>query len=113
MIEVVPMTREHYDAIYGEPLKLSLRGVAALVDGKPEGVMAFHLARGQNRIVFKATEELRKHPMTIMRMAKKMEQMGVRSATVTCDDDIEAAPRFLERLGFVPVDGNEWKRFDG
>ena len=77
---------------------VAIGGIAYLPDG---GVLSF----------LEATDEARKYAVTLHREAKRSlsaaARAGHRVVVAVCDYRIEAAPRWLKRLGFEPVEGLE------
>lgn len=89
-----------------------IRAVTGRVDGKIVGIGGIaYLPDGTVAAFLEATDEARRHAVTLNREARKAlseaAKAGHRVVVALADSSIEAAPRWLKRLGFAPVEGQE------
>lgn len=107
--EIRPATARDFVAFYGAPPATTVRAYVADLDGDILGIagISFH---GSLLIAFSDIKpEMRKFPITIMRGARKVLDMTRAPILAYPDPDIEGAPRLLERLGFVNLDGTVYR----
>jgi topoisomerase IA-like protein len=84
-----------------------IRAVTGRVDGRIVGIGGIaYLPDGTVAAFLEATDEARKYAVTLHKTALRSLK-GYRKLVALCDPEIEAAPRWLKRLGFEPVDGLE------
>lgn len=92
----------------GLQLDLRIRGVTAERDGAPIAVGGLaYLPDGTAVAFLEGAEHVPAAPIAFTKAVKRgladARARGVRSITAAAQDDISAAPRWLERLGFVPL----------
>jgi hypothetical protein len=110
MIEIIPATKEHVDALYDEPLGLTVKAYAAVDGEKVMGVAGVYWSNG-NKVAFaNFTEELRNKPRILIAGARKMAKMMGEGTIARCDPNIEKAGSFLKHLGFTQLEGDIWTR---
>lgn len=85
-----------------------IRAVTGRVDGRIVGIGGIaYLPDGTVAAFLEATDEARRHAVTLHREARKVlseaARAGHRMVVALADTSIEAAPRWLKRLGFEPV----------
>lgn len=107
-VAIIPSRASDVEHFSNKPPPYTLNALTAVLDGEvigmggtarlPDGtLMAFlELKPGANRYAV----TLHKTALRIMREAK---ERGARRILATADPSIEAAPRWLERLGFKPT----------
>lgn len=103
MIKVVPATYDMVRSFYGHGLAHSMRALAAVRGEEVLGVVGVYPEHGRQVIFMDVKDELRSHPMAFARGSKVVMRWLRESRMPThamCDETIEAAERFLERLGF-------------
>jgi hypothetical protein len=108
MIEIVPATKEHINALYDEPPGLTVRAIAAVDGEKVLGVAGTYYGNGQKVAFANLTEELRKKPRALVAGARIMAKMMGKGTIARCDANIDKADSFLRHLGFKPLDGDIW-----
>ena len=121
-IELVPCTAEHVQRFLPEPLPWRIRALTALAGDTIVGIGGLSVLPDGTMMAFlQVTEEdAKRYPVALLRAAKRTIQQaidaGTRRIVAKVDDSREAAPRFLEHLGFVrcsDVDGETvylWQR---
>lgn len=105
---VVEATQKHLESLEYRPTK-SLRGWSVLDGDRVVGFAGVYISNGNRVLVSNITDELRRHPVALYRIARKL--VGeIGHVYAFCDMEIEAAPRFLRHLGFEPVKGTLWEK---
>lgn len=108
MVEIIPATSEILKAHYKEPFGKSVYAIAAVEDGRVLGVAGFYY-RPVGAVVFADISELRSRPKVLIRgyrmILEKIRQKGL-TAYAKCDQQIEAAERFLRHIGFQPFEND-------
>ena len=89
-----------------------IKAITGRVDGRIVGIGGIaYLPDGTIGAFLEATDEARKHAVTLYKAAKQIlddaAKAGHRTIVAIGDPEIEAVPRWLKRLGFEPVDGTE------
>ena len=108
MIEIVPATKEHINALYDEPPGLTLKAYAALDGDKVIGVAGVYWYAG-NKVGFaNFTEEIRKKPRVIVRGLRIMKEMLEGELMVICDPAVDKAENFLKHIGFEHTKNHTW-----
>ena len=105
--EIVPLRREHLIERYGEMgAGPTIKGIAALLDGRVIAIAGFRLVQGKVWVVFcDLTDEARPLKVTMHRTALKLmaeAKTQHRRILAVCDEREPTAPRWLKRLGFEP-----------
>jgi hypothetical protein len=116
-IALRPVQPGDYEAIYGEPLKHSVRGFTVTIDGEPRGMAGVAYVNGQVNAFSKGLPGIpKKWIVRGIRLTLKMiEQMDCPVLAVA-DPAIPTAPEFLEKCGFERVTTNSqgevfrWRR---
>ena len=113
MNQIVPLTRQILDDFCQDPPTVTVKGIAAQVDGRTTGV-AGYFPEGERYIVFiKLTDELRADKRAIIKGIRLLNQMvSARKLPLHAikDDCIEGAETLLRHAGFTPIRGNLYGR---
>ena len=114
MISLAPATHADFEAVFGSPAPWRIRGVAAHEEGAcvALGGLAYG-PDGQAHAFYAGTEAVQRFPVAITRAVMTglaaARARGVRRIVAECDTSIEAAARWLARLGFRPTEvANVW-----
>jgi len=112
MIIVTPTTPEDVHEFRQATPPYRIRAVTGRVDGKIVAIGGLaYLPEGGVMAFLEATDEARKHAVTLHKEAKRAllsaARAGHRSVMALCDPEVAAAPRWLERLGFEPVEDSK------
>jgi N-acetylglutamate synthase-like GNAT family acetyltransferase len=118
-----PATSADFIAMFGQPPKWRVRGLAAEIDGKLVGLggLALMMPCETWCAFMRATDEFRARPIALhragLRMMAEAKRLGIRRLVALAEPGIEAAPRWLARFGFAPQDIDDatvwvWKRTD-
>lgn len=104
---IVPATAMHWEQFYGAPPPRSFRGLVAVHDGVPLAIGGTYV-QGDCKVAFAAVkpemrERFRKTGVRLAREVMAMIRASGVPVLAVADPQIEAAPRFLEHLGFHPV----------
>ena len=110
MTKIVPATSAHVKALYEPAPGPSVRAFAALDGEEVIGVGGTYSSNGNVVAFLNATDKLRERPVSLMKLARRMETLREGAVYATCDPAIEAAKRFLEHLGFSKIGGDLWHR---
>lgn len=108
-IEVRPATPADIEAYAVEQSPYRVRALVGLVDGVIVAIGGVaYLPNGTVLAFMNLEQEARERaPVTMLRVAKQVvadaHARGVAVINALCDESIEAAPRFLRRLGFREV----------
>jgi hypothetical protein len=95
--------------VIGEPLPFRIKAITLEIDGRVLGLggLAFPPGGGPPWAFVQQCPEAKRYPISFHRAGLAAMQMirdtGVPEVVATADADNEAALRWLERLGFVPV----------
>lgn len=97
--------------VIGEPLPYRIWAITGEVEGRVLGVGGLtFFPDGVVRVFAALTDEARTYKVTLHKAALRVLAMaraaGYRRMVTYADPDIEAAERWLERLGFEPVEIN-------
>jgi hypothetical protein len=100
--------------IYGTPPDYRVRAIAGEVGGEviAVGGIAF-LPNGSHVAFLRADDKARQFPMALHKaglfIIKEARRLGIKRLVAYAEDGIEAAERWLKRLGFEPAeyDGQE------
>ena len=99
-MKIVPLTKEIIEAYDGETPK-SVRGFAVEENGKILGCAGSYLNSGHLMVWMDAKDELRKKPIAMVKLCKKLWTLPHGNRVYAyCDRNFEAAGRFLEHFGF-------------
>ena len=104
-VEIRPATPADIDAYAVEQSPYRVRAYTALVNGRIIGLGGVaYLPNGAVMAFLNINEDARSYPVTLCKVAvrviREAHERGVKTINAVCDDKIEAAPRFLRRLGF-------------
>lgn len=110
MIELVPATKEHIEAMYGETQGRTVRAIAAVEDGKVLGVGGIYQTAGNTVIFANLSDELRKRPRKLVEASRIVLRWIEGNAHAICDPQIKTAQNFLEHYGFQKMEGDLWHR---
>lgn len=107
MITLAPATASDFEAMFGTAPPWRIRGMAAHRDGACVAIGGLAYAPDGAAMAFYAgTETVQRFPVAITKAVKAglvaARARGVRRITAECDTTIEAAARWLQRLGFRP-----------
>lgn len=105
------MTAADAQAYWGKELPASVRGYAVELEGTVMGIAGLAYLPTEIRAFADMVEDGQKYPMTIMRITKLMKAlMNETKAPVYCNPSasLPNAKRFLEHVGFKPVDGRTY-----
>lgn len=116
-VELRPVRSGDYEAIYGEPLKHSIRGWVATVDGEPKGIAGVAYVGGQVNAFSRSLPGLPKSwiargAIATLRLIRELNCPVLAIA----DPEIPTSHDFLERCGFEHVTTNtqgevfRWRR---
>lgn len=108
MIALAPATAADFEAMFGTAPPWRIRGLAAHEGGRTVALGGLAYAPdGQAMAFYAGTEAVRRFPVAITRAVKAglaaARARGVRRIVAECDTSIEAAARWLVRLGFRPT----------
>lgn len=106
-MELRPVRAGDYEAIYGEPLKHSIKGFVVTVDGEPRGIAGVAYVDGQVNAFSRGLPGIPKK--WIVRGVKltlgMIEEMNCPVLAIA-DPEIPTSHAFLERCGFEHVTTN-------
>lgn len=107
MVSIRPAKAGDYEAIYGEPLKHSIRAYTAEIDGKPVGIAGVAYVGGQVSAFSKGLPGIPKHwaargTVVVKKMLREMNCPVLAIA----DPEIPTSSDFLKRVGFEHVTTN-------
>ncbi|MGX9983970.1 hypothetical protein [Methylobacterium fujisawaense] len=114
MLDLRPATAADFEAVFGTAPPWRIRGVAAHQDGRPVALGGLaYTPDGAAMAFYAGTETVQRFPVAITKAVKAglvaARARGVRRIVAECDTSIEAAARWLARLGFRPSDvPNVW-----
>lgn len=115
VVTILPTQAEDVEEFCpGQTTPYRLRAWTARIDGKIVGIGGFGMMPNGTAIAFlNGTDDLRgKAALSLHRAVKRaIADLANRKRQIiaTCDQNIEAAERWLKRLGFTPVeDGRIW-----
>ncbi len=105
--DIVPATAEMFTRFTGKPPQHTVRALAAVLDGEPLAIAGVH-CDGNRHFAFASIKPVmrERYRKTGLRMARQLlQEWRDRGAPVyaVADERIEAAPRFLEHLGFREI----------
>lgn len=105
MIRLAPATVTDFEAVFGTAPPWRIRGVTAHQDGRPVALGGLAYSPDGLAMAFYAgTEAVQRFPVAITRAVMTglaaARARGVRRIVAECDTSIEAAARWLARLGF-------------
>ena len=91
------------------PLPFRVRSITGLVDGEVVAVGGIsYLPDATYAAFLMADDKARKYPIALhkagLRVLEEARRLGIRRLVTNKDTHIEAAERWLRRLGFVPLD---------
>lgn len=107
-----PSTPEDFVTYLGEMPHARVRAFTGLVDGKIVAIGGIAYLKNGTPLAWLDADDIvrEKYKLSLVRAAKEVMRdhikRGFQTVNSICDPDMEAAPRFLERLGFKPVDGS-------
>lgn len=110
MLEIRPTLPEDIGEVFPPPLPWRVQAMTGVIDGKVAGVAGVtFLPDGTVAAFMSASEAARAHPMALHRAAVRfLKSVPGKSRIVAMADlNIEAAERWLVRLGFQRVPGEE------
>lgn len=103
--EIVPATPELMERFYGKPQAVTVRALAAVLDGEPLCIAGTFTQGGVTVVFANVRPEMRKRfKKTGLRLARRVMQMAQGRVVAMPDGNVEAAARFLEHLGFTKAD---------
>lgn len=106
-IVVRPATREDVIAFTGS-CPHTVQAFVGLLDGEPVALGGLSFIKGNVVAFCNLSDEMRKHPKTLhkaaMAVMKAALSTGYRHVFALRDENEPTAPRWLERLGFRPID---------
>jgi hypothetical protein len=105
VIEIIPTTMEHYRTMAGTP-PTSSRSLTLLEDGVPLGIGGSYHA-GKHVVCFMhLSDEIKDRPRLLIKLGRAMrDRLPYKTVYSVCDENIEAAERFLIHFGFEPIGG--------
>lgn len=108
MVSIMPTTAEDCKALLEQIPTFRIRAMTAHVDGKPVAIGGLTYLPGGNVIAFlEGYDAVKRWPVTmhkaVRRGLEEAKARGVRRIVAIADGAVEAAPRWLERLGFQPT----------
>lgn len=118
IVSITPTNQDDVDEFCpGQASPYRVKAWTARIDGRIVGIGGFGLMPNGVAIAFlNGSEDLRgRAALSLHRAVKRaIADMAARHRRIiaTCDENIEAAERWLVRLGFVPVSGGkvwEWQ----
>jgi RimJ/RimL family protein N-acetyltransferase len=119
-VELVPAEPRDFEALLAEPLPWRVKAFAGRVEGKTIGVGGLtHLPDGTVSAFVLLSEQARRYPIALHKAAMMTMnaaiELGFRRVIALPDPKIEAAERWLLRLGFhiQEIDGHKvaiWTR---
>ena len=111
-MRLVPATREMYEAFTGQPPTRSARIVAAVEGDHVFGLAGVYPDKGRQVAFAELGDEIRSRPRDLLRLSKLFVERCIAPlscAHAVCDENVEAAARFLEHLGFQHVAKGVWQ----
>lgn len=103
MIAIVPATAEHIRAIYGADLTCSVRALAVVDGDRVLSVAGTYVTEGKTVMFSNMVDDMRRHPRTMLAVAKRLLASCDRQVFAVCDTTIPRAAAFLEHLGFNKI----------
>lgn len=105
VVEIRPATPDDIFAFAKEQAPYRVRAYVGVEDGEIIGIGGVAYLPGGAVLAFlNITEQARRRPVALMKVARRVireaRERGVKTINALCDDEIEAAGRFLNRLGF-------------
>jgi hypothetical protein len=106
MVRVRPTTLEDCEQLLGGKPAWRIRAMTADVDGAPVAIGGLAYLPDNTVFAFlEGAEAVKRHPVAIHKAVRRglddAKRRGVRRILSIADEHIEAAPRWLERFGFV------------
>lgn len=108
-VTISPTTSDDVSAFFPQASPWRIKAVTGRVDGEIKGIGGFaFLPNGIVEVFLEASEaDCKRYPLTLHRTATRFltqaKEQGVSSIMARTDKSREAAPRWLERLGFKRV----------
>ncbi len=104
---VTPTTAEDVRDFIKDPLPYRIKAFTGRVEGKIVAIGGLTFMPDGTAVAFlEADDEARKNPVALhkagLRVMREAHAAGYRIVTALVDSGIEAAPRWLKRLGFEP-----------
>lgn len=106
-IEITPTTAADVAEFFPKASPWRIRALTTRVDGRIVGIGGYAILPNGVRFGFMqaSEEDIRQYPVVLYRATRKffedIQEAGVTRFTATADKNREAAPRWLERLGFT------------
>lgn len=100
--EIVPATPELMERFYGTPQQITVRALAAVLDGEPLCIAGTFTQGGVTVVFANVKPEMRtRFKKTGVRLARRVMETVSGRVVAMPDGNVEAAARFLEHLGFT------------
>ena len=113
MSDIVPLTRQILDDFCEHPPPVTVKGIAAQVDGRTIGV-AGYFPDGERYIMFaRLSDEARADKRIIIKCLRLLNQMVGRHRIpvhAMMDECVAGAETLLRHAGFAPIRGNLYGR---
>jgi hypothetical protein len=110
--EIVPLTRDHLLEWYGDQgAGPTVRGIAAILDGKLVAIAGLYFARGQVIVFCALKDEARPYKVTIHKTALALiadAKARHKRIVAICDPSETSSAGWLARLGFRQEEGDLW-----
>ena len=109
-LNIVPATREYFEALYGEPCKFTMRGFVTLEGDKPIGIAGTYKDKGADVAFIRVTPELK--PRGIVKLCQRVKETVGKRVFAIRDTTLETSEGFLRHWGFKPMDNGvySWNR---
>ena len=108
-VEIRPSIPSDFDRFTDKPLPYRVRSITGLIDGEVVAVGGIAtIPTGGYAVFLMADDKARKKPIALhkagLRILDEARRLGIRRLVTNKDSHIEAAERWLIRLGFRPID---------
>lgn len=108
---LVTLNADLYERFHGERPPYRIRGVAVVADGEPVAVGGIGFHGVCLEVFMDMRESAPCYPKLLLRGGREVIRMAREynlPALAVRNEELDSAPRFLSRLGFVP-DGDVWR----
>ena len=108
MLRVRPTSLADCERLLGGKPEWRIRAMTVEVDGEPVALGGFAYTPDNSVFAFlEGSDAVKRYPVAIHKAVRRgledAKRRGVRRVLSIADEHIEAAPRWLERFGFVPA----------
>ncbi|GJD92935.1 hypothetical protein [Methylobacterium iners] len=111
MVSIGPTTAEDVEVFLAEPPAWRIRAMTARIDGAPVAIGGLsYLPDGTVVAFLEGYAAVKRYPVAVHKAVRQgladAARRGVRRIVTIADEGVEAAPRWLQRLGFREVSAN-------